>query len=747
MRNSAIPALLCCSLLPNPIVPQSQTKPHSTIAASKLPPAPKAGELPITRVSLYKNGVGFFEHSGRVTGDQTVSIAFTTAQLNDVLQSLTAIDRNGGRISGAGYNSTTPLDQQLKSLPFALGSDGSPVTAADLYSAIRGARIEITGAGPSLTGRLLDIEMRDTSQHTGDTTNIVQRPFLTVVSDSAAVRTFELTGATQVRLLDTTLHTDIGRYLELLDANRNQGLRRLTLTDTGSGTRDLQVSYLSEVPIWKSTYRILFTGSPTQSTATQTATLQGWSVVDNTTGSDWINVQLSLIAGAPQSFLQPLSVPYYGRRTEVPLPQEAQLTPQTHGSGTTIAMLKEDAAPPQMAGIAGMTGPATGPGPGGNYGGGNRSIGGSVVHGGVKGALGGPIAKNILMLPESAPPIPFETSAADSIAPATTTHAFDDYFAYNLTQPVTIRRNQSALVPILQTKIDAERLTLWSPRQPQALRALSITNTSNLTLDRGSFTIVEDGSFGGEGLLDPIHPGERRLLSYAADQAVRVTTDYSHNTQRVQRITISKGILKQTTAEIAEVEYLVHNAAPEPRTVVVEHPVRPGWTIDSDPKPFESTPTEHRFRLAAQPGETVRLHIGERHPLSQSYYLTNTSDEQLALLLRNANATPAILQQLEPVFQAKRALAGLDQQITAKQQALDDLVKDQSRLRDNLTALKSTAASEARPLARRYTAELLQQEDTLAALRKDLDALQQQRHAAQQQLSTAIDTLTLDEPL
>jgi len=93
--------------------------------------------LPVTRVALYKNGVGFFEHTGRVTGDAAVTIDLTSGQLNDVLQSLTAIDLNGGRISGAGYNSTTPLDQQLKTLPLSL--DDNP-TASDFYSAIRGAR-------------------------------------------------------------------------------------------------------------------------------------------------------------------------------------------------------------------------------------------------------------------------------------------------------------------------------------------------------------------------------------------------------------------------------------------------------------------------------------------------------------------------------------------------------------------------------------------------------------------------------
>jgi hypothetical protein len=127
----------------------------------------------------------------------------------------------------------------------------------------------------------------------------------------------------------------------------------------------------------------------------------------------------------------------------------------------------------------------------------------------------------------------YQNLAATPSTPNTTTAAFDDYFAYNLTEPITIRKNESALVPILQTKIDAERVTLWSaPQQPTPLRALWITNTSNLTLDRGSFSIVEDGNFGGEGLLDPIHPAEKRLLSYAVDQAVRVTTESQHDTTR-----------------------------------------------------------------------------------------------------------------------------------------------------------------------------------------------------------------------
>ena len=490
---------------------KSAAKPTAKAARSE---AATSTELPVTRVALYKNGVGFFEHAGRVTGDQSVTIDFTTAQLNDVLQSLTAIDLNGGRIAGAGYNSTTPLDQQLKALPLALGEDA---TAVDFYNAIRGARIEVRSGTTTITGRLLNIEEVNTPE--GDNKPALEKRLITVIGEGGEVHTVELTTATSVTLLDADLHQDVTRYLELLASTRNQGLRHLTIKDNGTGTRELRVSYISEVPIWKSTYRILFTepkaagAAANDSTAStkQTATLQGWSVVDNTTGADWINVQLSLIAGAPQSFIQPLSVPYYSRRPEIGLPQEAQLTPQTHESGELVSEMDSGLhaptkIPTEMRVMNSAKGVGTGTGSG--------YVGG--VAGGIYGGTGQTsLNSNYVAGMQIANGVSIDAlseDAVNSIAPNTTTATFDDYFAYNLTEPITIRKNESALVPILQTKIDAERVTLWSQRQPTPLRALWITNTSKLTLDRGSFSIVEDGNFGGEGLLDPIHPDEAALL-------------------------------------------------------------------------------------------------------------------------------------------------------------------------------------------------------------------------------------------
>ena len=697
-------------------------------------PSPTSSQLPVTRVSLYKNGVGFFEHSGRVTGNQSVNIDFTTAQLNDVLQSLTAIDLDGGRIAGAGYNSTTPLEQQLRALPLSLSD--SP-TATEFYNAIRGARLEVHSLSVSITGRLLNIEETQTPE--ADSKPATGKRLLTVIGDSGEIRTIELTPATSVRLLDSSLHTDISRYLQLLASTRNQGLRHLTLEDNGAGPRELRVSYISEVPVWKSTYRILFTES---NSAKQSATMQGWSVVDNTTGSDWNNVQLSLIAGAPQSFIQPLSVPYYSRRPEIPLPQEAQLSPQTHESGEEMKdtrivngalmdgarppapLQKEAAAAKPMAGIARFA---------------SRSAPG--IGTGDSAYYAGSLATNQTV--QVAQAQLFEQAAVDSLRARAAIATFDDYFAYNISEPITIRKNESALVPILQARVEAERVTLWSQLQPTPLRALWITNNSNLTLDRGSFTIVENGSFGGEGLLDPIHPAEKRLLSYAVDQAVRVTVDNAHNSRHVNRFTITKGVLEQRSVDVDEVEYVVHNAAADPRTVILERPVRNGWTIDSDPKPVETTATVNRFRVELKPNESVRLHIGERHPGLVRYQLTNLEDSQFLFILSQSGNDASLRQALDPVLAARRHIADLQTAVDKINSRTTSLRSDEDRQRANVTALNNADKS-ARD---RFVHELNSTEDQIATAQKDLAFAQANLDSAHADLANKIEALQLDQEI
>jgi len=756
--------------------------------------------LPVTHVSLYKNGVGFFEHTGNVTGNASVTIDFTTAQLNDVLQSLTALDLNGGRISGADYNSTTPLDQQLRSLSLGLPEN---TTYSGFLTAIRGSRVEITGSGAPFTGRLMDIETHKTilGKDAADTT---ETHFLSVVSDAGELRIFPMSPTLSVRLLDTALHADVNHYLELLDTTRNQGLRHLTLDDHGAGPRELHVSYISEVPIWKSTYRILFTDS---TTTKNTATLQGWSVVDNTTGTDWLNVQLSLIAGSPQSFIQPLSQAIYSRRPEIAIAQEAQLTPQTHESGELIE-----------AGQSGLRGTVTDPSgaiiPNANitvtnsFNGAratsktandgsfqiplspgqytlqidspgfqtlvrrNLNIGtqsmasesfrlqvGSVsdtVEVNAMSALPmqtrnfASLRSGAMAAPKLPPPPPpsYEDIASNSLTPQATTAAFDDFFQYNLTEPVTIHKNESALVPILQAKVTADRVTLvtsnGSQITGQPLRALWLTNTTNLTLDRGSFSIVENGSFGGEGLLDPIHAGEKRLLSYASDQAIHVTTEGAgNNNTHVTSISVSKGVVHIMHTQIKQITYVIHNAAADPRTVVLEHPIEPGLTLDTTPAPEETTGTLYRWRIPVSAASTERLTVRGKANILDNYELEDTDADDFATIIVASGNNADLQTALAPILEARRRVADAQAAVDQTNAKLATLRANEDRQRANITALQNAD----RDSRTRFVNDLNKTEDAITATQFELDTRTATLETAQTTLSNQIEALQLTETL
>jgi hypothetical protein len=184
--------------------------------AASSPSTDGKSKLPVRRVVLYKNGVGYFEHLGQVHGSQDVHIDFTSAQLNDVLKSLTVLDLAGGRITGVDYNSEAPLARRLATLRLALGEKP---TQAEFLGALRGARLEVrSGASPAVTGKLLSIERKT---RTG-TTFAVETDEISLITESGEVRSVDLNPATSVRLLDHDLQVEVGRYLGLVAAARDR---------------------------------------------------------------------------------------------------------------------------------------------------------------------------------------------------------------------------------------------------------------------------------------------------------------------------------------------------------------------------------------------------------------------------------------------------------------------------------------------------------------------------------------------
>jgi hypothetical protein len=577
------------------------------------------------------------------------------------------------------------------------------------------------------------------AEHQGGTDNsapTVDKFYLTLVASSGAVKVIELTPALSVRPLDANLQGQLDRYLELLSTTHSTGLRHLTLDSIGQGQRQLRVSYISEVPVWKSTYRLVFPRDPNGK-----ATMQGWAVVDNTVGADWDNVQLSLVAGAPQSFIQPLSQPLYTRRPEIPIATAEETTPQTHEA----AEQQYDRivpAPPQMALASPQAEVSMNAlklkadrfhGGAENIGGPLAGVAGSVFGSGSGGGIGSGFG------PGSGPAVAGVYRPSDALQEGdVSTNAFDDFFEYALAAPVTIHKNESAMVPILQQDLPAEHVTLWSEKDPTPLRAVWLENTSKLTLDSGSFSIFESGEFAGEGLLDPIHPGEKRLLSYATDQAVRVKITNRENKRTLHHVSIKKGTIIETHMDVAAVTYSATNSADVDRVVLLEHPRRTnGWSLDDSLKPQETASDLYRFKLPVAAHSTQKLEVREHGPQYTTVDLRRNphQHEFLLELIRNV---PEAQAQLQPVIDAEAAVADIDQKIADAKKQEDTASADEARDRENLTALKGNDA------AKRFVDELNRAEDQLQATRKQIADLDQQKQSAESKLEAIIAALTFD---
>jgi hypothetical protein len=332
---------------------------------------------------------------------------------------------------------------------------------------------------------------------------------------------------------------------------------------------------------------------------------------------------------------------------------------------------------------------------------------------------------------------------------------FGDFFEYQIKLAVTINKNQSALVPILNARVEADQVTLWSGENgsnsdsdtehpSRALRALWVHNTSGLTLDSGTFSVLEKDTFAGEGIFDAIHPDERRLLSYAADTAVRVATEDESSEKPITRVRITKGLMITTREERESRLYKIRNADNTPRQVVIEHPAREDWKlVDGGPKAEESTASFHRFRVNVAPSSTAELKIETCHPLDSSVALTNLSEQEVEVLSEQQRVTPLMQEAFGKILAKKTEISNLDVQMQARKQELDAITADQVRLRENMKALKGSAEEKA--LLQRYTHQLDQQEDRLAALHTQNDDLRAKRVVADTELTQMIQSIVLDQ--
>jgi Carboxypeptidase regulatory-like domain len=754
---------------------------------------------PLRRVTLYKHGVGYFERRGKVNGDQKVTFLFDAAQMNDVLKSLVALDlgkgADKGKISAVTFDSIKPVDKRLEE--FGISLDSTNATGlTSLLGQLKGARVEVR-AGPSpAAGVVVGIEKRARTRGAEK----IETQELVLISDGGELRSIPLDQIRGVKLLDAKLREDLEQYLSILQSTIHKNLRKLTISTTGQGERDLFLSYVVEAPVWKTTYRVVLD-------AESRPFLQGWALVDNVQDEDWNDVTLSLVSGAPISFIQDLQQPRYKRRPVVGTPEDISVAPQipqaamgdefklfSSGRGGVVQGVISDQNGSAIAGATvrirhvgsnaeiisttGSDGRYQAQGlPQGLYsitieatGFHRTNVGGVTVIAGratkndvtlqvgsvsetvnitVDGVNSLPLnGRNFLDMSKMSPGAAMRDKDS-GVEADVETQDIGELFEYRIAHPVTIKRNSSALIPILQNQIEGESVSLYNrrARAQNPMSALYLNNTTGLTLESGPLTIIENDTYAGEALTGRIKPGENRFITYAVDLGCRVSVKEDEEDQKAYRAEIINGEFHLHYKQTRTTTYTLNNLTDRAKTVYVEHPYDKNgkWQLAKTAKPVETTEGYHRFKVAVAPKATTQFSVSEDLPESHTYLLTNITTNDIQVFVKSNYLTPEMEKSLEGVAELKARIAALSRDLAEKQTEITTITRDQERMRENLRALGKT--EEEKQLVQRYVGKLAQGEDQLEKLRQEEKKLQEERNNLQRQLDERVKKLAMDHRL
>src|SRR5688572_5797632 len=297
--------LLCGLLLPLGLVPLLGGCSRQPASA----PFADAAELPVTRVVLYQNGVGYFERSGSIDGN-LLTLQIHPTQINDLLKSLTVIDAGTGRAVSVSLPLEQNADRILNELPEQVRNAGGVLEVLRVF---RGAHVEISGQLGTVEGRVVGIENLETGS--GKEVKADWRVSLKTSDDQLIV--YPVKQISSISLYDKTLSIGLERSLDVSLGEGGWKPISVGIRLAGDVPHKLLVSYIVEMPRWKPAYRLVMGKD-------QKPLLQGWAVVDNVSGESWHDVRLSLVSGAPISFRYDLHSPQYTERIDL-TPERAPL--------------------------------------------------------------------------------------------------------------------------------------------------------------------------------------------------------------------------------------------------------------------------------------------------------------------------------------------------------------------------------------------------------------------------------------
>jgi hypothetical protein len=316
-----------------------------------------------------------------------------------------------------------------------------------------------------------------------------------------------------------------------------------------------------------------------------------------------------------------------------------------------------------------------------------------------------------------------------------------DQFQYVIDQKVSLPRQKSALLPIVNEAAEVTPVSIYNEKVDARFPVLGLKfkNTSGHPLVQGPITVYERGSYAGDAQLPDLQPKEERLIGYAVDLGTEVKPEAKALPEQLVAVKVAKGILHTTNKLRLSKTYLIRNRSPHNRTLLLEHPVKPDWKLVAPEKPAEQSRDVYRFSLAVAAGKTARLEVIEERTRLGRVALDSTDEQQIRLVVRSSVITPQLREALQKALNLRAVLAGTQQELLSRQSELKDMTDDQARLRANLSALPASSAA-----YKRFLEKFDNQEGLIEKLQADIKQLQATAKQQQKEYEDYLAGLNLE---
>jgi hypothetical protein len=314
-----------------------------------------------------------------------------------------------------------------------------------------------------------------------------------------------------------------------------------------------------------------------------------------------------------------------------------------------------------------------------------------------------------------------------------------ELFEYRFSTPITVKKDESAMLPFLQQKIGSRKLLIYSENYGEhPMSAAELTNSTGKTLDGGPITVFDANSYAGEALMTTLKAGDKRLISYAVDLGTRVTTQFDSSRNMVREIHVNRGMLTARSAMQETKTYSIRNVDQKPKTLIIEHSERPEYKLLNQ-KPAETTTNAYRFEVKLGPDATEKFPVTEERVYDSTTAVSSLTSDVLLTYVQNKAISETGRRQLQQIVDLKRQIADLDNQVRQLDGEVNNLTQDQNRIRQNMMSLNQVSGQQDQ--VQKYARQLATQESQLATTRDHQSDLKKQRSTTEVSLNGLIEKL------